>query len=78
MGHKSLLASMEVTIAGREHGCRYNKRHRIVKGEKRLTVKVDGDDHNYCLACAKTFIASSSERLAALRAEVDGLLPGAT
>jgi hypothetical protein len=73
MSRKSLLVTMEITAAGRAHNCRYNKRHRLEKGVKRLTIKSDGDEHHYCLACAKAFMASSADRLAALRAEVDAL-----
>ena len=75
MSRKSLLVSMEITTAGRAHNCRYNKRHRIEKGVKRLTIKSDGDDHHCCLVCAKLFVASSTDRLAAVRAEVDALVP---
>jgi len=71
---KSLLVSMELTTAGRAHDCRYNKRHRIEKGTPRLTIKVDGDDHHYCLVCAQAFTSSSTERLAAIRAEIDALV----
>jgi hypothetical protein len=53
MSRKSLLVTMEITAAGRAHNCRYNKRHRLEKGVKRLTIKSDGDEHHYCLACAK-------------------------
>jgi hypothetical protein len=73
MSRKSLLVSMEITAAGRAHNCRYNKRHRLEKGVKRLTIKSDGDEHHYCLACAKAFLAASADRLAALRTEVDAL-----
>lgn len=73
MSRKSLLVSMEITTAGRGHNCRYKKTHRIEKGNRRLTVRVDGDDHNYCLACAKLFMADSATRLEALKTEVDRL-----
>jgi hypothetical protein len=67
---------MEVTTAGRAHDCRYNKRHRILKGVRRLTIKIDGDEHHYCLTCAKVFMAASTARLAAISAEVDALAQG--
>jgi hypothetical protein len=75
MPRKSLLVSMEITTAARSHDCRYNKNHRIAKGERRLTVKVDRDNHNYCLACAKVFMADSSARLQQLKDEVDKVTP---
>lgn len=70
---KSLLVSMEITTSGRAHDCRYNKNHRLVKGVKRLTIKSDGDEHHYCLACAKAFLTASTVKLAGLRAEVEAL-----
>ena len=70
---KSLIVNMEITTAERGHNCRYNKSHRIAKGVKRLTVKSDGDPHNYCLACARAFLDASTSRLAAIRAEVESL-----
>lgn len=66
---KSLIVSMEITAAGRAHNCRQSGNHRIEKGMKRLTIKSDGDEHHYCLACAKTFLAKDIERLQALLAE---------
>jgi hypothetical protein len=75
MSGKSLLVSMEITTAGRAHNCRYNKRHRIEKGVSRLTVKSDGDEHHYCIACARTFMAGSLERLRSLQVQVEALAP---
>jgi hypothetical protein len=69
---------MEITAAGRAHDCRYNKKHRIEKGVRRLTVKSDGNEHHYCLDCAKTFMAGSLQKLQALQGEVEALLPPAS
>ena len=68
---KSLIVSMEITVAGRAHNCRQSKRHRIEKGMRRLTVKSDGDQHHYCLPCARGFLAKDLERLQTLSAEID-------
>jgi hypothetical protein len=76
MSRKSLLVSMEITTAGRLHSCRYNKRHPIKKGIKRLTIKTDGEPHHYCLACARVFMEASTTRLAEIRAEIEGLMSG--
>ncbi len=73
---KSVVVSMEITVAGRAHDCRYNKNHRLQKGMRRLTVKEDGDEHHYCLACARMFLVQGVERLTALITIVDGA-PGA-
>jgi len=70
---KSVVVSMEVTTAGRAHDCRYNKNHRLEKGMSRLTIKDDGDQHHYCLPCAKTFLVHGVDRLRTLLAEVERL-----
>jgi hypothetical protein len=62
---------MEITTAGRAHDCRYNKRHRIEKGVRRLTIRSDGDEHHYCIACAKAFLVKDIERLQVLLMEVN-------
>lgn len=63
---RSLIVSMELTEAGRAHDCRNNKSHRIEKGQQRLTIKSDGDEHHYCLPCARSFLVADIERLKAL------------
>jgi hypothetical protein len=68
---RSLIVSMDLTIAGSSHNCRNNDAHRIAKGMKRLTILSDGDRHNYCLACAKSFLTKDLERLRSLLAEID-------
>ena len=74
---KSLLVSMEITQAGHAHDCHFNKAHRILKGDKRLTVRENGNKQHYCLACARTFLVRDAERLGRSVAEVDGLLVSA-
>lgn len=63
---------MAWTIAGRAHDCRYNKRHRLEKGDRRLTIKSDGDEHHYCVPCAKGFFEYDLKRLQALYEQADG------
>jgi len=60
---KSLILSMKWTAAGRAHDCRHNKTHRIEKGQRRLTIRADGDEHHYCVACAKAFLVTDIQRL---------------
>jgi hypothetical protein len=60
---KSLIVRMEITTAGRAHNCRQSDKHRIEKGMHRLTVKSDGDEHHYCIACATSFLAKDVARL---------------
>jgi len=71
---KSLVVSMEITVVGRAHDCRYNKNHRLEKGMSRLTIKEDGDEHHYCLTCARVFLVQGVERLTALITAVDAAL----
>jgi hypothetical protein len=62
---------MQWTHAKRAHDCRFNQKHRLEKGQRRLTIKSDGDEHHYCVACAKTFLAADITRLQALLAQAD-------
>ena len=68
---RSLIASMDWTHAARAHDCRHNKNHRLEKGDRRLTIKSDGDEHHYCVACAKTFLAADIKRLQTLLEQAD-------
>lgn len=74
MSRKSVLVSMEITVAGSSHNCRFNDRHRIRKGMRRLTIKEDRARLNYCLNCAKSFLAQGLLRLHELQGDVDKLL----
>jgi hypothetical protein len=74
---KSVVVSMEITIARSSHNCRFNDGHRIQKGVSRLTIKEDGSVLNYCLPCAKSFLATGISRLQQMQAEVERLLQSA-
>lgn len=65
---------MEITVAGSSHNCRFNDGHRIKKGMRRLTIREDRAKLNYCLACAKVFLAEGATRLKDLQRQVDQLL----
>ena len=67
---RSLVAKMEMTTAGRAHDCRSNRRHRLEKGDRRLTVWSDGRPHHYCLVCGEDFLVRGIGRLRELMAEV--------
>jgi hypothetical protein len=71
---RSLIVSMEITVAGNSHNCRFNDNHRIAKGMRRLTIKSDGDKHHYCLACAKGFLVKDVERLQTILTDVENAL----
>jgi hypothetical protein len=53
---KSFLPQLIVENAKSSHNCRFNKKHRIVKGQKRLTAKEGRDVLHYCPACAVHFL----------------------
>jgi len=72
---KSVLVGMEITVAGSSHNCRFNDSHRITKGMYRLTIKEDRAKLNYCLSCAKVFLASGLVRLQELERRVGQLHP---
>jgi hypothetical protein len=74
MGDKSVVVSMEITVVQRAHDCQSNSSHRLTKGMSRLTIKEDRSELNYCLPCAKKFLAKGIAKLTAVQAEVDGLL----
>jgi hypothetical protein len=69
---RSLIVSMEWTQAGRAHDCRFNGNHRIQKGQRRLTIRADGEEHHYCVGCAKSFLAADIKRLENLLEQADG------
>lgn len=73
MALKSLIVSMEITTVGRAHDCRYNKRHRLEKGNRRLTIRSDGNEHHYCIECAKVFLRKDVERLRQFLQQVEAL-----
>lgn len=68
---KSLIVSMEWTTVSRSHNCRSNKRHRLEKGDRRLTIKQNGDEKHYCVNCAKLFLVEDIKRLELLLATAD-------
>jgi len=68
---KALTKHILIDIAQRPHNCRYNKRHRILSGDKRLKV-VEGRSHqHYCVECAKKFLSSDIEKLKSILSELE-------
>lgn len=63
---KSLLVSMNITVAGNSHNCRHSDNHRILKGASRLTINTDDGPKHYCLKCADSFLMRDVERIQAL------------
>jgi hypothetical protein len=53
---KSFLPQLIVENAKSSHNCRFNKKHRIVKGQARLTAKEGREILHYCPDCAVNFL----------------------
>jgi len=53
---KSFLPQLIIDYAKNSHNCRFNKTHRIAKGQKRLTVKEGREVVRYCPPCATHFL----------------------
>jgi hypothetical protein len=63
MSQKSLTKNVLVDNALHSHKCRFNKRHAIAKGDKRLKVKEGRSEMHYCVECAKKFLQAGIEKL---------------
>jgi hypothetical protein len=53
---KSFLPQFIIDDAKSSHNCRFNKTHRIAKGQKRLTVKEGREVLRYCPPCGAHFL----------------------
>jgi hypothetical protein len=53
---KSFLPQLTVELAKSSHNCRFNKKHRIEKGQRRLTAKEGRSLLRYCPSCAVGFL----------------------
>ena len=60
---KSLIKRMLVDVALKPHKCRWNKRHHIAAGDKRLKVIEGRSKLHYCTECAKKFLGTGIEDL---------------
>lgn len=67
---KSLLKTIDITTAGKAHNCKANKSHKIVKGDRRLTIKEGQSVSNYCLDCGRHFIGISMDNLKQISEEI--------
>jgi hypothetical protein len=67
--YKSMLVSHRLVIAGRLRSCHHVRKHKIVKGEMCIEVRVGMAWKGYCLACAAAMISEAEERLAELRSQ---------
>ena len=63
---KSFVASITIDEAQRAHNCQHNASHRILKGERRLKLKVERSAEHFCCSCALKFLKADMEKLDAL------------
>lgn len=64
---KSLIKNIQITEAKRAHSCKSNSKHKILKGDLRITVKEGQNERNYCIECGKRFIELAINELCELQ-----------
>lgn len=67
---KSVTKTIEVNTALRAHKCRFNKRHLIAMGEKRLQVKEGRSEKNYCKECGRKALQAGIDKLTSVLSEL--------
>lgn len=67
---RSLRIRAEVDVAKKAHNCQANARHRIKRGDKRLSVRNGRSWDRYCLECAKVIVGRDIAALEALAREL--------
>ncbi len=72
MPQKSLTKTVYIDSASRAHNCRFNKRHRISRGDRRLVVKEGRTEIHYCVECAKRFLRTDICKLTDLLSFFEG------
>lgn len=68
---KSIIWSVEVDEAMKAHNCQHNRKHRLERGDKRLSVSKDRSVEHYCRACALEILARDIQKLQALEKQFD-------
>ena len=68
---KSLLKTVSVDIAKRQHKCQHSSKHVISKGEKRLKIKNGRSDEYFCVECANSFLDQSTAALNKISQELN-------
>lgn len=67
MPRKSLVTSAVFETVKAAHNCQANAKHRLQKGDTRLSIKNGRSRDNYCKACGDAIIAADIEKLVALQ-----------
>lgn len=68
---RSLVTRVEIDVAKKAHNCQANARHRIVRGDKRLSVRSGRSWDRYCLECGRNIVQRDLGALEALARELD-------
>ena len=68
---RSLLIRTEVDAAKHAHNCGGNRRHRINRGDMRLTVGNGKNVKRYCLDCARKMVRLTRDKLEVRVSELD-------
>jgi hypothetical protein len=68
---KSLIKNMSIDTAKVSHFCKHNGKHKILKGEKRLKLKVGRSYQHFCTVCAKNFLEIDITKLQNLLIELE-------
>ena len=67
---KSFLKSLSLDNAKRAHNCQHNSKHRIVKGDIRLGLKVERSTEYFCKECAIKFLENGAGEIDRLLSEL--------
>jgi hypothetical protein len=67
---KTLVKSISVDDAQRAHSCQHVSSHRVLKGEKRLKLKVNRTYEHFCITCALQIIEADIQKLQRIRDQV--------
>jgi hypothetical protein len=68
---RSLLTTVQITSAERAHNCQGNANHRIIRGERRLTVTKDRASEHYCLNCGRQILERDATKIAGFLSAID-------
>ncbi|RYZ90238.1 MAG: hypothetical protein EOP04_04525 [Proteobacteria bacterium] len=67
MASKAIVTRSLIDIAAKEHSCRANAKHKILKGDKRLKIIEGRSRLHYCRECGEKIIALGIARLEQLK-----------
>ena len=67
---KSFLKSLSIDCAKKAHNCQHNSKHRILKDDKRLGLRVERRTEYFCKECAVNFLEKNLEEIKTYIAEL--------